>query len=53
MYGQRGKVRNSDTWRQVGRQASQPMFLTTAAERIKAWETKVAAEQAAAKQAGK
>jgi hypothetical protein len=46
MY-RKGHLRNSDTWRQVGRKASTPMFLTSAAERIAKWEAKQAEEKAA------
>lgn len=46
MYG-RGHVKNSDSWRQVGRKASTPMFQTTASERIAKLEAKQAAEKAA------
>jgi hypothetical protein len=50
MY-RRGHLRNSDTWRQVGRKPSTPMFTMTAAERVAAWEKKQA--EAKAQQAGK
>jgi hypothetical protein len=49
MY-RRGHLRNSDTWRQVGRKPATPMFQTTAAERIAKWEAKQA--EAKAKQVG-
>ena len=51
MYG-RGHVRNSDSWRQVGRKARTPMFTMTAAERVAAWEKKQA-DAKAAKEASK
>jgi hypothetical protein len=50
MY-RRGHLRNSDTWRQVGRKPSTPMFTMTAAERVAKWEARQAAEKA--KQASK
>ena len=48
MYG-RGHLRNSDSKRQV--RYGTPMFQTTAAERVAAWEKKQA--EAKAKKAGK
>ena len=45
MYG-RGHVRNSDSKRQV--RYGTPLFTTTAAERIAAWEKKQAAAKAKA-----
>lgn len=46
MYG-RGHLRNSDSWRQVGRKPSQPMYMESAEVRIARWEAKVAAQKAA------